>query len=96
MIQTVIFRLYPSKSQEKKLDEIFTIYNRMKRIGYKILFNGENNIQQKLMARCRNNPYVNSILIENKMKLDQQKIWLEKREKYMRKQIKEIEKKKRD
>jgi len=93
MIQTVIFRLYPSKTQEKKLDEIFTIHNRMKRIGYKILFNGENNIQQKLMARCRNNPYVNTILIENNTKLDQQKTWLKKRVKYMRKQYKEIEKK---
>ncbi len=43
MIQTKKFRIYPTKSQEKKLHEIFTIYNRMKKIGYKTLFNGKEN-----------------------------------------------------
>ncbi len=42
-IQTKKFRIYPTKSQERQLHEVFTIYNRMKRIGYKLLFNGKEN-----------------------------------------------------
>ncbi|MCK4238889.1 MAG: helix-turn-helix domain-containing protein, partial [Candidatus Lokiarchaeota archaeon] len=38
MIQTIKFRLYPTPSQEIKLHEIFTIYNKTKHIGYKLLF----------------------------------------------------------
>jgi predicted transposase len=38
MIQTIKFRLHPTASQEAKLHEIFTIYNKVKRIGYKLLF----------------------------------------------------------
>ena len=39
MKQTIKFRLYPTASQEQKLHEIFTIYNKVKRVGYK-LFHG--------------------------------------------------------
>ena len=38
MIQTIKFRLNPTPLQEKRLSEIFTIYNRVKRIGYKLFF----------------------------------------------------------
>ncbi len=37
MIQTIKFRLHPTTLQEKQLHEIFTIYNKVKRIGYKML-----------------------------------------------------------
>jgi len=39
MLQTIKFRLYPTSSQEHQLHEIFTIYNRVKRKGYKLYFN---------------------------------------------------------
>ena len=73
MLTTTIFRLHPSEAQVPRLNEIFTIYNRVKRKGYKLLFNGASGIQQKLMQTCHNNPYVNTILIENKTKLKQQR-----------------------
>ena len=38
MIQTILFRLHPTASQERQLHEIFTIYNRVKRIVYKLYF----------------------------------------------------------
>ncbi|MFX1520692.1 MAG: helix-turn-helix domain-containing protein [Promethearchaeota archaeon] len=70
MIQTVKFRIYPDEAQEGKLHELFTIYNRVKRIGYNLLFHGEDymaarfgevqTIQQCLMSLCHNNPYVNT------------------------------------
>ncbi|NVM55980.1 MAG: hypothetical protein HWN66_19945, partial [Candidatus Helarchaeota archaeon] len=84
MLTTTIFRLHPSKSQTNLLNEIFTIYNRVKRKGYKLLFNGEPEIQQKLMQVCHNNPYVNTIMIENKTKLEQQKTWVQKKAQYLR------------
>ena len=87
MITTTKFRLYPSKKQFKKLNEIFTIYNKAKRIGYNLLFKGEAGIQQKLMEFCHNNPYVNTILIDNKTKLAQQKTWLNKRKTYLKRKI---------
>jgi IS605 OrfB family transposase len=103
MIQTVKFRIYPDTAQEGKLHEIFTIYNQVKRIGYNLLFHDEDymkarfgkvkTIQQCLMSVCHNNAYVNTILIDNKQKLDAQHTWLEKRRKYMIKQIKTITKK---
>ncbi len=103
MIQTVKFRMYPDEAQEGKLHEIFTIYNRVKRIGYNLLFHGDDymtarfgedkTIQQCLMSLCNNNPYVNTILIDNKQKLDAQHTWLEKRHKYMKQKIKVITKK---
>ncbi|MFX1466786.1 MAG: hypothetical protein ACFFA5_09970 [Promethearchaeota archaeon] len=103
MIQTVTFRIYPDKKQESALHEIFTIYNRVKRIGYNLLFHGEDymtdrfgevkTIQQCLMTLCHNNAYVNTILIDNKQKLDAQNTWLEKRRKYMQQQITVITKK---
>ena len=75
----------------------------MKRIGYNLLFHGEDymaarfgkvqTIQQCLMSLCHNNAYVNTILIENKAKLESQKTWLEKRRNYMTKQLKTITKK---
>jgi len=83
MIVTVKFRLYPSEAQEKRLNAIFSIYNRTKRIGYDLLFNGQKGIQQKLMAVCHNNPYVNAILKENKIKLKQQNTWLKKQKIYL-------------
>lgn len=102
MIQTIKFRLYPTSSDEKKLHELFTIYNRIKRIGYKYLFfqdicgkkiYTEQTIQQALKNICQNNPYVNTILIENSQKLAQQKTWFEKRKKYLTHQIQEIKNK---
>ncbi len=103
MIHTAKFRIYPDMLQEGKFHEIFTIYNRVKRIGYNLLFHGEDyivarfgevkTIQQCLMSLCHNNPYVNTILVDNKQKLDAQQTWLEKRRKYMTKQIKTITKK---
>jgi IS605 OrfB family transposase len=103
MIHTIKFRIYPDKLQERKLHETFTIYNRVKRIGYNLLFHGENymierfgkvkTIQQCLMSVCHNNGYVNTILIDTKQKLDAQKTWLEKRRKRMTQQLTVITKK---
>ncbi|MCK5587519.1 MAG: IS200/IS605 family accessory protein TnpB-related protein, partial [Candidatus Lokiarchaeota archaeon] len=103
MIHTAKFRIYPDATQEGKLHEIFTIYNRVKRIGYNLFFYGEaymaerfgedKTIQQCLMDLCNNNPYVNTILIDNRMKLKQQKTWLKKRRKRMTQQLKVINKK---
>ena len=103
MIQTVKFRMYPDETQESKLHEIFTIYNRVKRIGYNLLFHGEDymaerfdegkTIQQCLMDLCHNNPYVNTILIDNRMKLKQQKTWLIRRRTRLTQQLKVITKK---
>jgi hypothetical protein len=103
MIHTIKFRLYPTPLQKKNLHEIFTTYNRVKRIGYKLLFQLKDKdydknerssiIQPQLMQICDNNPYVNSILIDNETKLAQQQTWLEKRRKYMNQQIKVITKK---
>jgi hypothetical protein len=80
--------MYPDKAQEHQLHELFTIYNQVKRIGYNQLFHGENfmaecfgegkTIHQCLMSLCHNNPYVNTILSDNKAKLKAQKTWLEK------------------
>jgi len=95
--------MYPDPTQERMLNEIFTIYNRMKRIGYNLLFHGGDyltarfgegkTIQQCLMSLCHNNPYVNTILSDNKAKLEAQKTWLEKRRNYMTQQLKTITKK---
>jgi IS605 OrfB family transposase len=95
--------MYPDETQKHQLHEIFTIYNRVKRIGYNLLFHGEDymaarfgevkTIQQCLMSQCHNNPYVNTILIDNKQKLEAQQTWLEKRRKYMTQQLKVINKK---
>jgi IS605 OrfB family transposase len=103
VIQTIKFRIYPDEIQEHQLHEIFTIYNRVKRIGYNLLFHGEDymaarfgegkSIQQCLMSLCHNNPYVITILIDNKQKLEAQKTWLKKRRKYMAQQLKTIIKK---
>ena len=82
MKQTIKFRLHPTISQEYKLQEIFTIYNKVKRVGYK-LFHGlidteltknekRGLVQPQLMELCHNNPYVNSILINCETKLAQQ------------------------
>ena len=93
MIHTAIFRLYPTSLQERKLSNIFTIYNRVKRIGYKLLFDLKDTdytkkemrtiIQPILMQICQNNPYVNTVLIQNETKLGQQQAWHKKRIKYM-------------
>jgi len=100
MIKTAKFRIYPDTVQKRKLHEIFTIYNRVRRISYKLLFYGEEyiserfgedkTIQQCLMDICHNNPYINTILIDSRMKLEQQKTWLKKRRKRMTQQIKTI------
>ncbi len=105
MIKTVKFQLHPTSSQELHLHEIFTIYNRVKRKGYKLFFDrrdalfstdsevkkeSENEIHRKLMDACHNNPYVNTIRIDCKTKLAQQKTWLEKRKNYLTLQISTI------
>ena len=74
MEQTIKFRLHPTASQEQKIHEIFTIYNQVKRVGYKLFYglkDAEQNenekrlvVQPQLMDICHNNPYVNSILID--------------------------------
>jgi len=95
--------MYPDEIQEHLLHEILTIYNRVKRVGYNLLFHGDDymtarlgkvqTIQQCLMSLCHNNPYVNTILIDNKATLEAQHTWLEKRRKYMTQQLKTITKK---
>ncbi len=97
MLTTVKFRLQPTPSQEQKLHEIFAIYNRVKRAGYKLYFTLKDMdltkteqrklVQPRLMELCQNNPYVNSILIDCETKLAQQQTWYEKREKYLKLQI---------
>jgi len=102
MKQTIKFRLHPTTSQEQQLHKIFTIYNKVKRKGYNLLFENrdvffseskdavkelEKEIHQKLMHVCHNNPYVNSICIDCKKKLTQQQTWFEKRETYLTHQI---------
>ena len=108
MKQTIIFRLNPTASQEQKLHEIFTIYNRVRRIGYKLLFEErdvffsknksakdelDSKIHAKLMEICKNNPYVNTIKRDNQTRLKQQDTWFNKRKKYMKNQILKIKKK---
>lgn len=103
MIQTIKFRIHPSASQEKQLHEIFTIYNKVRRVGYKLLFQLKDTdyddkkkrkiIQPQLMQICHNNPYVNTILIDNETKLAQQQTWLKKRKKFIVNQINAISKK---
>jgi IS605 OrfB family transposase len=85
MLSTTIFRLRPSESKIPLLNEIFVVYNRIKRKGYNLLFQGvpQKAIQRALMGICQNNPYVNTILTENQTKLAQQKTWLKKREDYL-------------
>jgi IS605 OrfB family transposase len=105
MKQTIKFRLLPTSSQEHQLHEIFTIYNRVKRKGYNLFFNEKDilfsedpearkeldkQVHRKLMEACHNNPYVNSIRIDCKTRLTQQKTWLEKRERYLTHQISTI------
>jgi len=95
--------LYPTSSQERILHEIFTIYNRVKHIGYKRFFEIKDInytqkekwkiIQPQLMKFCHNNPYVNSILIDCETKLALQQAWHKKRRKYMKRQIATITKK---
>ncbi len=97
MKQTIQFRLHPTASQAQKLHEIFTIYNRVKRVGYKLFYGLKNTdlkknakrgvVQPQLMELCHNNPYVNSILIDCETKLAQQQTWFEKRETYLTHQI---------
>lgn len=97
MIITIKFHLQPSTSQEQKLHEIFTIYNKVKRIGYKLFFGLKDAnlnkhekrkiVQPQLMERCHNNPCVNSILIDCETKLAQQQAWFEKRETYLTHQV---------
>ena len=99
-MHTVKFRIYPDLTQERKLHKIFTIYNRVRRVGYKLLFFGKEyiterfgegkTIQQCLMSLCHNNPFVGTILIDNRMRLEQQKTWLNKRRKRMKQQLKTI------
>ena len=100
MKTTVKFRLHPTTSQEQKLHEIFTIYNKIKRVSYKSFHRLKDTdlpknekrkiVQPQLMELCHNNPYVNSILIDCETKLAQQQTWFEKREKYLKKQVKTI------
>ena len=71
MQQTIKFRLCPTASQEEKLREIFTIYNRVKRVGYKLFYGLKDLeltqierckiVQPQLKELCQNNPYVNSL-----------------------------------
>ncbi len=95
MLTTTIFRLNPLESQIPQLNEIFTVYNRMKRKGYNLLFSGASQqaIQHALMGICQNNPYVNTILRENTTKLEQQKTWLEKRKGHLAQKIETVSQK---
>lgn len=97
MKTTVKFRLNPTASQEQKLHEIFSIYNKVKRVGYKLYYGLKDTdltknekrglIQPQLMELCHNNPYVNTIMIDCETKLAQQKTWFEKRETYLIHQV---------
>ena len=97
MITTVKFRLHPTPSQERKLHEIFTIYNRVRRVGFKLYFTLKDMdltkteqrklVQPCLMELCQNNPYVNSILIDYETKLAQQQTCYVKHKKYLKLQI---------
>ncbi len=91
MLTTICFRLQPSVSQIPQLNEIFTLYNRVKRKGYQLLFKKESGIQQKLMQICQNNPYVNTIMTENRIKLEQQQTWLKKRKNYLTQKLGVVE-----
>jgi len=103
MKTTVKFRVQPTASQEQILHEIFTIYNKVKRVGYKFFLGLKDTglsknekrgvVQPQLMELCHNNPYVNSILIECETKLAQQQAWLEKRKKYLIHQVETITRK---
>jgi len=103
MKQTIKFRLHPTAPQEQKLHEIFIIYNKVKRVGYKLFYRLKDTelkknekrrlVQPQLMDLCHNNPYVNSILIDCETKLAQQQTWFEKREKFLKKQVETIKKK---
>jgi len=100
MKTTIKFRLHPTASQEQKLHEIFTIYNRVKRVGYKLFYELKDTglkknekrklVQPQLMELCHNNPYVNAILIDCETKLAQQQTWQGKREKYLNHQLKTL------
>jgi hypothetical protein len=74
-----------------ELNAICTIYNKVRRIGYKLFFNNADKIQQKLMVVCNNNSYVNTILSENEMRLKQQETWLKKKKAYLASKIKVIQ-----
>jgi hypothetical protein len=97
MKRTTKFRLYPTTAQEQKLHEIITIYNKVKRMGYKLFYKLKDSeitknekrklVQPQLKVICQNNPYVNSILIDCEKKLAQQHAWLEKRESYLTHQV---------
>jgi IS605 OrfB family transposase len=93
MLTTTIFRLQPSESQIALLNEIFVVYNRMKRKGYNLLFQGASQkaIQRALMGICQNNPYVNTILTENQTRLAQQETWLKKRAEYLTHKLEVVE-----
>ena len=103
MKQTIKFRLHPTALKEQKLHKIFTIYNRVKRVGYKLFYGLKDTelnknekrefVQPQLMDICNNNPYVNSILIDCETKLAQQQTQFEKREKYLIHQVSTILKK---
>jgi len=91
MLTTTIFRLQPSASQIPQLNEVFTLYNRMKRKGYRLLFHGAAGIQQNLMHQCQNNPYVNTIMTENKTRLEPQQTWLKKRATNLKQKLEVVE-----
>jgi hypothetical protein len=100
MKNTVKFRLYPSVSQEHKLREIFKIYNKVRRVGYKLflelkdakLTKNEKRklVQPRLMELCHNNPYVNAIMIDCEAKVAQQERWFGKRKTYLSHQCKTV------
>ena len=91
MLTTTIFRLHPSASQIPQLNEVFTLYNRMKRKGYRLLFQGAAEIQQQLMQQCQNNPYVNTIMTENETRLEQQQTWLKKHATNLKQKLEVVE-----
>ena len=55
METTRIFRMYPTEAQERKLHEIFTIFNSMKRIGYNLAFDGKDFVEERKEERKRLN-----------------------------------------
>ncbi len=100
MKQTSIFLLKPTEIQKKRLNEIFTIYNRVRRVGYKLFFQLKDTnyskkqkrklIQPRLMQICGNNQYVNAVLSDNEKKISQLKTLHKKRRKYLKNQIETI------
>ena len=95
--------MHPTVSQEHKLRDMFKIYNKVRRVGYKLFLELKDTelsknekrklVQPRLMELCHNNPYVNAIMIDCETKITQQETWFEKRNTYLSHQYSTVLKK---